>query len=66
MGPGASARGSFRRSLYAKRRKVKEDNKGSTDAHDKDSLLGRLEGKVKSKTLNKVKSIMGGKKKRYA
>lgn len=66
MGPGASAKGSFRRALYAKRRKIKEDNKGSTDKYNKESLLGRLEDKVKSKTLKKIRGIMGGKEKRYA
>lgn len=56
-------KGSFRRTLYAKRAKNKEDNREATSGS---GLLSRLEGKVKSKTLNKLKSIMGGKEKRYA
>jgi hypothetical protein len=59
-------KGVFRRTLDAKRRKVKEDNKGATDRHDKDSLLGRLEGKVKGKTLSKIQSIIQNKARRRA
>lgn len=62
----AIAQGSFRRTLYAKRRKVGSSNEGATDEYDKESLLGKINKGVKSETLKKLKKITGGKAKRYS